>query len=271
MYCVFLGKAVQTVTPPDGSVSESKLQVSNSPTNGQVLSAQSGAAGGLTWAADATTVTGYTNGVDNRVITSSGTTTLNGETNFIYNGTIAGLGPDGANADLGVGLHIKTADSGATAATQADELVIESNDHAGLSILTGTGSKAYINFGDSGDNGIGRVMYDHNINAMRFLTSGTDAMKIYSDGTVTKPLQPSFGAYGGAQTGLGQTTWITGEFDTEVFDVNADYDNGTYTFTAPVTGKYIFTVMWTLENFSGRPYSYFNTSNRTYTQSYFGK
>ena len=63
MYAVYIGKAVQTVTPPDGSVSESKLQVSNSPTNGYVLSAQSGAAGGLTWAADAAgTVTGYTNG-----------------------------------------------------------------------------------------------------------------------------------------------------------------------------------------------------------------
>jgi hypothetical protein len=50
-----------TVVPPDGSVTqakvageainESKLQVSNSPTNGLFLSAQSGNTGGLTWAA----------------------------------------------------------------------------------------------------------------------------------------------------------------------------------------------------------------------------
>ena len=49
-----------TVVPPDGSVTqakvageainESKLQVSNSPTNGLFLSAQSGNTGGLTWA-----------------------------------------------------------------------------------------------------------------------------------------------------------------------------------------------------------------------------
>ena len=101
MYCVFLGKAVQTVTPPEGSVSESKLQVSNSPTNGYVLSAQSGAAGGLTWAADAAgTVTGYTNGVDNRVITSSGTTTLNGEASMTYDGTTLALTTSGGGLKL---------------------------------------------------------------------------------------------------------------------------------------------------------------------------
>ena len=98
MYCVYIGKAVQTVNPgagsvgtsqlADESVNEAKLKVSNSPTNGYVLSAQSGASGGLTWAADAAgTVTGYTNGVDNRVITSSGTTTLNGEAKLTFDGT----------------------------------------------------------------------------------------------------------------------------------------------------------------------------------------
>jgi hypothetical protein len=62
MYCVYIGKAVQTVVPGAGTVSttalvdesvnEAKLKVSNSPTNGYVLSAQSGASGGLTWAAE---------------------------------------------------------------------------------------------------------------------------------------------------------------------------------------------------------------------------
>ena len=95
LYCVYIGKAVQTVTPPDGSVSESKLQVSNSPTNGYVLSAQSAASGGLTWAADAAgTVTGYTNGVDDRVITSSGATTLNGEANLTFDGSTLAVTAD---------------------------------------------------------------------------------------------------------------------------------------------------------------------------------
>ena len=88
MYCVFLGKAVQTVVPPAGSVTESTIGASNSPTNGYVLSAQSGAAGGLTWAADAAgTITAFTNGVDNRLVTATSATALNGEADLTYDGT----------------------------------------------------------------------------------------------------------------------------------------------------------------------------------------
>ena len=84
-------------------VTEAKLNVSNSPVNGYVLSAQSGATGGLTWAADAAgTVTGYTNGVDNRVITSSGTTTLNGEADLTFDGTNLNLA-DNKKIRLGTG------------------------------------------------------------------------------------------------------------------------------------------------------------------------
>ena len=39
----------------DDSIDEANLKVSNSPTNGYVLTAQSGASGGLTWALDAAT------------------------------------------------------------------------------------------------------------------------------------------------------------------------------------------------------------------------
>ena len=42
-------------TIADNVVDEANLKISNSPTNGYVLTAQSGASGGLTWAADSTT------------------------------------------------------------------------------------------------------------------------------------------------------------------------------------------------------------------------
>jgi hypothetical protein len=107
--------------------------------------------------------------------------------------------------------------------------------------------------------------------ALSFETDGNEAMKIDTAGIITKPLQPAFSAQASAgQTGLGQTTWIVGAFNTEIYDVSADYDTTTYTFTAPVTGKYLFTMFFTVLGFSGRPYSMFNTSNRTYTQSYWG-
>jgi hypothetical protein len=242
MYAVYIGKAVQTVTPPDGSVSESKLQVSNSPTNGYVLSAQSAASGGLTWAADAAgTITAFTNGVDNRVVTATSATALNGETNFIYNGTIVGCGADGANADLGVGLHIKTADSGATANGNANNFVIESSGNVGMSLLGGSSDNQRICFGDSEDDDVGRIMYNHSLNYMNFNTNATTAMTIDSAGIVTKPLQPTFlvnvssdSVHPNLPTGV---TII--DFGSEAYDVGNNVSS-VGVFTAPVTGKYQF-------------------------------
>ena len=45
------GKLLQSLAIADDSIVEGKLDVSNAPTNGQFLQAQSGEGGGLTWAA----------------------------------------------------------------------------------------------------------------------------------------------------------------------------------------------------------------------------
>ena len=132
------------------------------------------------------TATGFgvslANGVDNRVVTSSSATALNGETNLIYNGTILGAGADGANADLGVGLHIKTADSGAGVLAGADELIIEGSGDNGISILTGTGSTSRICFGDSGGANQGIIDYSHGTDAMLFKTADTTRLTLTSTG-----------------------------------------------------------------------------------------
>jgi hypothetical protein len=99
MYCVYQGKARQTVTPAtssvtnamlagsidltskvtgalpqaniaDQAINEAKLQISNAPTNGYMLTAQSGNTGGLTWAA-APSATGLTH-----ITTVSGTSAV---------------------------------------------------------------------------------------------------------------------------------------------------------------------------------------------------
>ena len=49
-FIVTIGASVSIGTPSDGTVTEAKLNVSNSPVNNYFLQAQSGAAGGLTWA-----------------------------------------------------------------------------------------------------------------------------------------------------------------------------------------------------------------------------
>ena len=52
-----MGTTIAVGTPGDATVTEAKLNVSNGPTNGYYLQAQSGAAGGLTWAEVTTTPT----------------------------------------------------------------------------------------------------------------------------------------------------------------------------------------------------------------------
>jgi len=177
-----------------------------------------------------------TNGND-RLITGSGTAgTLNGETNLTYNGTILGVG---AGADLGTGVHVRTSDSGATVNANFDEFVAESSGNAGLSILASTSGYAGICFGDSGDNQIGSVIYYHGDNSMQINTSASVGIRIEGSGEVTTPRNPAFRVWQSTQTTYAPNHTMYNQNTTEVYDVNGDYGTS---FTAPVTGKYLFTV-----------------------------
>ena len=130
-----------------------------------------------------TTLSGSTN---NTVTTVSAANAIRGRDNFIYNGTIVGCGDSGASADLGVGLHIKTADSGASVNSDADQLVIEgSTGSIGMSILSATNGTGDIYFGDSGNNAAGFIQYNHSSNYMRFGTNAaTERMRLDSTGDI---------------------------------------------------------------------------------------
>jgi hypothetical protein len=67
-------------------------------------------------------------------------------------------------------------------------------------------------------------------------------MSALDTGEITYPLQPSFYAYlaGNASNVTGDGTAYTIAYDTELFDRNSDFNTGTATFTAPVTGLYWF-------------------------------
>jgi hypothetical protein len=100
----------------------------------------------------------------------------------ISSGGIVGIGavPTG---DLGVGLHIKTADSGqGTAGGNADELVIEGSGDVGLSILSGNSSTGCIFFGDDGASDIGQIRYDHDDNDLIFRANNGDRGRFDSNG-----------------------------------------------------------------------------------------
>ena len=101
---------------------------------------------------------------------------------FVSGGNdVVGIGAEG---DLGVGLHIKSADSGASVGGAADELVIEGSGNSGMSILSGTSHIGGIYLGDSGDVDIGKIEYDHSDNSMRFTTNDSERMRIRDDGEV---------------------------------------------------------------------------------------
>jgi len=202
------------------------------------------------------TVSGTTinNNADNKVITGSGTAnTLEAETNLIYNGTLLGCGADGANADQSIGLHVKTSDSGATAASNANQIVVESgtSTNCGMSFLTPTtGANVRINFGTSSDADNGQIGYfpgtNSTDNSMQFKSGGSTTMKLHSTGEVTKTRQPTFLVIPTADLtnmGTGNTTVA---WDGEIFDVGSNFSSNT--FTAPVTGKYQFNVSFYLAN-----------------------
>tara|TARA_R100000231_G_scaffold16959_2_gene17599 strand:- start:10406 stop:11620 length:1215 start_codon:yes stop_codon:yes gene_type:complete len=94
------------------------------------------------------------------------------------------------NKDLGVGLHLKIADTGASVSSNADELVIENTSDAGLSILTANDAGGYVKFGDPQDDNAGEIAYTHDDNnltfssggVINFKTNNTNRMSIASDG-----------------------------------------------------------------------------------------
>tara|TARA_Y100001970_G_scaffold79015_1_gene100695 strand:+ start:555 stop:1604 length:1050 start_codon:yes stop_codon:yes gene_type:complete len=103
----------------------------------------------------------------------------------ITSGNIVGAGSDAANVDLGVGIHIKTADSSASVDSAADELVIEGSGASGMTLLSGTSSSGSIYFGDSGDNDIGYVAYNHSTNALMLGANTGEGLRVTGDGAVS--------------------------------------------------------------------------------------
>ena len=86
------------------------------------------------------------------------------------------------------------------------------------------------------------------------------------NGHVTKPLQTAFLALNDGGDSITNATTTTIHLDTEIFDVNGDVTN--HTFTAPVTGKYYLAGLVRLDAGSSsntrfnRMFMQFNASNR---------
>ena len=97
-------------------------------------------------------------------------------------------------------------------------------------------------------------------------TDNNIGLKVDINGAVTKPLQPAFLGINSAQQSDIADGHVLIDIDTEIFDQNADFNTGTHTFTAPVTGKYAFMVNITVSDLATNyqwVYCYIGTSNRT--------
>ena len=126
----------------------------------------------------------------------------------------SGLGV-GAVKDLGAALHVKTADSGASAHANADEIVVEGSGHSGISILSGNASYGRIMFGDDGTSDIGALNYNHDGNQMSFTVNDAtttifDGANVYIPDTTDDGRVAIFGAYSNPQIHIyGPTTTNT--------------------------------------------------------------
>ena len=172
----------------------------------------------------------------------------------------------GETTPLGT-LHVRTADTGASASNDANELILEQNGASGLTILSANNSQGNIFFGDDGDNDVGRIIYNHSNNNMSFRSNATEFLRADEDGHVTMPKQPAFLVPGTTQDNIASGISTVSFGGTERFDQNADFNTSNYTFTAPITGKYYFSVkvqLGNLDNTHDYCRTHLVTSNNTY-------
>ena len=150
----------------------------------------------------------------------------NGNANMLFvsgGNDVVGIGAEG---DLGNGLHVKSADSGASVANEADELVVEGSGDTGLSILSGTDANGSIMFGDSADNDGGRIQYNPNNDRMMFTTNGSERMRIDSSGNLLHAKTSNNSNNAGIELRPGGELTIT-RTNNQLLDINRTDNDGT--------------------------------------------
>lgn len=193
--------------------------------------------GDATWATPAGTgdVTGPGSSTDNALVRFDGTTgkiIQNGVTTEDDTGNIS----QSASVS-GASLSILTSNTSNTASATAFHQV---------QVAGSTASDAYFEANISGGQAWTWGLDNSDSDAYVLSASGTpgttNVMRAATTGEVNFPLQPAFNAYVNTDitnvTGNGAAYTVI--FDTEQFDVNADFNLGTSTLTSPVTGKWQF-------------------------------
>ena len=112
------------------------------------------------------------------------------------------------------------------------------------------------------------IRNEHATGSLQFMTGGAnERLRIDATGAVTMPNQPAFlvkPTTSSQQLNIAVNQAVNIVFGTEVFDQNADFSSSA--FTAPVTGKYFFSVGIAVQNLDSAANFYeiyIRASNRT--------
>jgi hypothetical protein len=138
-------------------------------------------------------------------------------------------------ADLGSGIHIKTADSGGSANSSHDEIVIEGSGQSGMTILSGASSNGAISFGDSGDSADGYINYDHANRKLDFGSATTTQWSIDSGGDLL-PAAADHGIYLGVNSATAANLLDDFEFGTWTPTIGNAAGNETMTLNSTYSG-----------------------------------
>ena len=87
-------------------------------------------------------------------------------------------------------------------------LNVHHSDQDGLRFNTTNTSETYIDFGDTDDNDVGRISYDHADNSMSFRTNATQFLKLSTQGTLNFTTPTTFSGQGDSLIGLHSNNYM---------------------------------------------------------------
>ena len=126
---------------------------------------------------------------------------------------------DGTLAAIKSGTHITNAEQTVAVFQRSSA----SGTTSKISIVSGNGASSHINFGDTDDEDVGQLVYDHSDNSMQFLTNTSEKLRIDSSGRLVIGASSAFDggsstllqvlSTGGARIALGRNDTTTAAND----------------------------------------------------------